>query len=828
MDSPSQATSQLGKILRLEKQKGCIDTAVLGGLDRFLERYMARGEKVPFAVPGPSYAALTQAQREEWLGLALATLEHPAPQVGPGAEAPVVGAGLRPAQARPASKAPASAGPAAAGPARTADLKPPPLAKGLDLPVTAVKGVAGPMAAKLGKLGIATVRDLLYHFPRRYNDFSRVKPISHLLAGEEVTILVRVWDMAAQRLRPGVVRVEAAVGDDSGNMRVTWFNPYVAKQLRPQSQVILSGRVSTFRGYLEMQNPEYELAEKTDELIHTGRIVPAYPLTEGLFPKSVRRVVKAAVDHWAAALGEFLPQELRDRQKLLDLPQAIRQVHFPASQPLLAEARRRLAFDELLLLQVGLQMEKLRWKESHPGVSMEPFPNLLGAFRASLPFSLTKGQEEALAQVLADLASGKPMIRLLQGEVGSGKTVVALMALLVALFSGYQGALMAPTEVLAEQHFRTITSLLARAGMAAGEAPSPLSPVALSVRLLTGGTGRTERAKTLAGVAGGQIQLLVGTHAAIQDEVSFARLGLAVIDEQHRFGVAQRLALRQKAQGSCPHVLAMTATPIPRTLALTVYGDLDVSIIGELPPGRQRVRTKCLLPAQREKAYDFMRGQVQRGRQAFIICPLIEESENIEARAAQEEYRRLSRDVFPDLRLGLLHGRMKSQEKEKVMAKFRAGELDILVSTAVVEVGIDVPNATVMLVEGAERFGLAQLHQFRGRVGRGEHPSYCLLLEGNPSEEGQERLKVIEKTHDGFALAQADLDMRGPGEFLGTRQSGLPGLRIGRLSDLALVETARREAQGLLAEDPSLTASHHLALRRELERIWKNEGIDFN
>lgn len=762
---------------------------------------------MPFTEPDPPYHAMTPAERKQWLRKALASLDSP-----------------------PSARKPLPTLPAAGTKRAAPDSRPlkAPLAYGPDLPVTSAKGVAGPMAAKLRKLGIETIRDLLYFFPRRYNDFSRIKPVSALRPGEEVTVLVRVWDIASQKVRPWLSLVEAAVGDDSGNIRVTWFNPYVAKQIRPQSQVILSGRVSTFRGYLAMQNPEFELAEKAEELIHTGRIVPVYPLTEGLYPKPLRRVVKAAVDSWATALSEFLPEELRVRLSLLCLSDAIRNVHFPGSQALLAQSRRRLAFDELFLMQLGMQIQKRRWQEAQPGIALEAPQGLLEAFRASLPFPLTDGQEVALARVLADMATGRPMVRLLQGDVGSGKTVVALMALLVALFCGRQGALMAPTEVLAEQHFRTITALLNRAGLVEGEAPSepyPFTPVA---RLLTGHTSRSDKARILSAMASGQSHLLVSTHAAIQEGVTFASLGLAVIDEQHRFGVAQRMALRQKTQGYSPHLLAMTATPIPRTLALTVYGDLDVSTISELPPGRQRVQTKWLRPEQREKAYDFIRRQIEKGRQVFIICPLIEESESVEARAAQDEYQRLSRDVFPDLKLGLLHGRMKGQAKEKVMASFRAGDLDILVSTAVVEVGIDVPNATVMLVEGAERFGLAQLHQFRGRVGRGEHPSYCLLLEGNPSEDGNERLRVIEKTYDGFALAQADLEMRGPGEFLGTRQSGLLNLRIARLSDLALMETARQEAQGLLTHDPSLQDPQVLALRQELERVWKNDGVDFN
>jgi len=800
---PAQVITQLGKILLLEKQKGYSDTAVVGGLDRFLERCCSGGSSLPFSGPAPAYASMTREERTKWLASALAAMESPASRVAP----PISPA----THSRP----------------RVMQKVTLP-GKDLSLPVTAVKGVAGPMAARLGKLGITTVRDLLYHFPRRYNDFSQMKPISQLRPGEEVTIPVHVWDIVVQRTGPKSSRVEAAVGDDSGNMRVTWFNPYVARQIKPRSQVILSGRVSTFRGFLEMQNPEFELADKTEELIHTGRIVPVYPLTEGLYAKPVRRMVKAAVDQWATALGEFLPEGLRVEQGLLDLPQAIREIHFPSNQQSMEAARRRIAFDELLLLQVGMQMQKRRWREAQPGVSLSPVPEILEAFRSSLPFPLTDGQNEALRDVMADLSGQHPMIRLLQGDVGSGKTIVALMGLLVAIFNGHQGALMAPTEVLAEQHYRTITSLLASAGMIEGERPASPYPFVPLVRLLTGSTRKSEKTRILEEIARGDVHLLISTHAAIQEEVTFARLGLAVIDEQHRFGVAQRLALRQKAQGYSPHVLAMTATPIPRTLALTVYGDLDLSIISELPAGRQKVQTKWLHPAQRDKAYDFMRRQVKEGRQAFIICPLIEESENIEARAAQEEYRRLSREVFPDLELGLLHGRMKGQEKEKVMSEFRNGKLNILVSTAVVEVGIDVPNATVMLVEGAERFGLSQLHQFRGRVGRGEYPSFCLLLEGSPSEDGRERLKVIERTHDGFALAQADLDLRGPGEFLGTRQSGLLGLRIARLSDLSLLEASRTEAQKLLASDPSLSEEQHLALRQELSRIWKEEGVDFN
>lgn len=428
---------------------------------------------------------------------------------------------------------------------------------------------------------------------------------------------------------------------------------------------------------------------------------------------------------------------------------------------------------------------------------------LLQAYLSSLPFTLTDAQQQVLMQILDDMARGKPMSRLLQGEVGSGKTVVALGALLIAVANGFQGVLMAPTEVLAEQHYKSIAQLLSQ-----GKVPEAAD---LKIQLLTGSTTKGEREKILEGLNQGLIHIVIGTHAVIQVGVSFHRLGLAIIDEQHRFGVMQRGAMRQK--GYNPHVLVMTATPIPRTLALSLYGDLDISVIDQIPPGRQPVSTRVLSPNQRHKAYEFVRRQAHEGRQTFVICPLIEESEKIEARAATKEYVRLSTNVFPDLRLGLLHGRMKAADKEKIMSSFRAGQLDILVSTSVVEVGIDIPNATVILVEGAERFGLSQLHQLRGRVGRGEHPSFCLLVEGVSSMDGRRRLSLMEKTNDGFRLAEEDMQMRGPGDVWGTRQSGWPDLRIATLSDLPLLETAREEAIQLLRHDPVLAQYPALTLR---------------
>ncbi|MFC1990519.1 ATP-dependent DNA helicase RecG, partial [Chloroflexota bacterium] len=490
-------------------------------------------------------------------------------------------------------------------------------------------------------------------------------------------------------------------------------------------------------------------------------------------------------------------------------------------------ARIRLAFDELFLLQLGVQSKKHDWQQGQPGNPLSTRTSVLEAFLQSLPFELTPAQHRVLKELLDDLEKPQPMSRLLQGEVGSGKTVVAAAALIMAAANGSQGAFMAPTEILAEQHFSTICQLLYRAGELEGKddylhSYSGLLSRPLTVALLIGDINQVRKRELRQRILDGDIDIIIGTHALIQKGVEFHRLGLAVVDEQHRFGVAQRSELRQK--GFNPHVLVMTATPIPRTLALTLYGDLDLSVIDQLPPGRQAIKTKWLKPAQRNSAYAFIRRQVSEGRQAFIICPLVEESEVIQARAAIAEYERLSKEVFPELRLGLLHGRMSAAEKDEAMRHFRSGELDILVATPVVEVGIDVPNATVMLVESADRFGLSQLHQFRGRVGRGQEQSYCMLLAQNPSEVARERLDIIEKTQDGFQLAEEDLKLRGPGEFFGTRQSGLPDLRMAKLSDVALLELARSEAIRLFEIDPELEKAEHLPLAKELARVWPEAG----
>jgi ATP-dependent DNA helicase RecG len=805
----------LRKILELERQRGYADTAVIGGLDRFLRNWSAQAEG---SVAGPralgrfrhlfnaGYAAMEMGWRREWAGKVLAFLDEMDGKAAPAA-------GQAAAPSAPRKKSPRQ--PAA----------PPPAASALDAPVTAVRGIKENLAEKFGKMGVRTVRDLLYFFPHRHIDYSQVRFVSQLVEGEEQTIVANVWQ--AQETRPGGRRsTEAIVGDETGNIRVIWFNqPYLAKTLTTNSRIMISGRVSLFRGRHVFQSPEWEIIDGQD-LVHTARLVPVYPLTAGLRPRQVRKLMKDFIDGWADRLPEFLPAGLRRRLGLLELPAAIAQAHYPEDTTMKDRARVRLAFDELFLLQLGVMRKKRDWQEGRPGNPLDTGVALVNKFLSSLPFKLTRAQDRVLGEILADLRRPQPMSRLLQGEVGSGKTVVATAALLTAAANRFQGAFMAPTEILAEQHFQTLRRLLSNLGREEGDGYlygyAGLMERPLRVALLIGDIRQGGKRQIQKQIASGDIDIAIGTHALVQKGVGFQRLGLAVVDEQHRFGVEQRSALREK--GFNPHMLVMTATPIPRTLALTLYGDLDLSVIDELPPGRQAVRTKWLRPEQRESAYAFIRKQVAAGRQAFILCPLIEESEAIAAQAATVEHERLSRGVFPDLRLGLLHGRLSSKEKDAVMEAFRRGETDILVSTPVIEVGIDIPNATVMLIESADRFGLAQLHQFRGRVGRGKEQSYCMLLAENASEVGRERLDIIEMVQDGFKLAEEDLRLRGPGEFFGTRQSGLPDLRMARMSDVALLETARREATGLFQEDPALKKAEHRALAAELARVWTASG----
>jgi ATP-dependent DNA helicase RecG len=808
----------LRKILALEREKGYNDSAVFGGLNKFLNNW---SEQVVESVPNPKtlksfrklfktdYASMTVEQRKEWVANVLDFLDELEGKASVSEKTETKKA-LPKSIKRPARPKKAPAGESV---------------KGLDLPVTAVKGISTALAGKFGKMGVKTIRDLLYFFPHRHLDYSRLKSISQLTEGEEQTIIASVWQ--AQETRPGGRRsTEAIVGDETGNIRVVWFNqPYLAKKMTTNSRIILSGRVSLFKGRHVFQSPEWEMVESQD-YVHTGRLVPVYSLTQGLRPRQVRKLLKDFIDLWAWQVEDFLPTALRERLGFLELPQAISQAHYPEDEIVKDKARRRLAFDELFLLQLGVMGKKRDWKESRPGAPFTIPRSLLDTFTKSLSFTLTAAQDKTLGEILADLEKPEPMSRLLQGEVGSGKTVVATAALLVAAANEHQAAFMAPTEILAEQHFATICELLSRMGQEEGEGYlrtyTGLLPRPLTVDLLIGDIKQSGKRQLQKAITSGEVDIVIGTHALVQKGVDFPKLGLVIVDEQHRFGVEQRSALRGK--GFSPHMLVMTATPIPRTLALTLYGDLDLSAIDELPPGRQTMKTKWLQPEQLASAYAFIRKQVEEGHQTFIICPLIEESEAIAAQAAVVEYERLSQEVFTDLRLGLLHGRLSGEAKDRVMEDFRAGNLDILVSTPVIEVGVDIPNATVMMVESADRFGLSQLHQFRGRVGRGQAQSYCILVAENPSEVGRERLDIIENTRDGFKLAEEDLKLRGPGEFFGTRQSGLPDLRMARLSDVALLELARKEATVIFEKDPEMKEAEHRLLARELARVWPKTG----
>jgi ATP-dependent DNA helicase RecG len=684
---------------------------------------------------------------------------------------------------------------------------------GLDAPVSRLPSVGPRHSRHLQRLGVHTIGDLLYLFPRRYDDYSQLKTIDRLQYGEDVTIIGNVWDVKSREARhKNLTIVEAIVGDATGTIQVTWFNPYIARQLRPGRSIVLSGKVDQRLGRVVMTSPSWEPLDK--ELIHTGRLVPVYPLTEGIGGRWLRGLMKQAVASWATRMPDYSPAEVQQRAGLLSLGRAIEQIHFPDNLNLLDAARRRLAFDEFFLIQIGAMRTRAEWRRQ-PGRALAADAALLDLYKSSLPFELTQAQQRAISDVSADLSLPEPMSRLLQGDVGSGKTVVAGAAIWTAASNGAQAAVMAPTEILAEQHYRTLSSLL-------GSLAHPGREGTLRVAMLIGSQKPDEKESIRQAIARGEVDVAVGTHALIQESVAFHDLALVIIDEQHRFGVRQRAALRGK--GFHPHVLVMSATPIPRSLALTVYGDLDLSTIDELPVGRQPIRTHWIRPWERERAYAFVRAQVAEGRQAFVICPLVEESEVFDAKAAVDEHLRLQKDVFPDLRLGLLHGRMKGEEKESVMRAFREGDLHILVSTSVVEVGIDVPNATVMLVEGAERFGLAQLHQFRGRVGRGEHQSYCLLVSEAAEGDAAERLQALVDSDDGFVLAEKDLQLRGPGDFLGTRQSGLPALRLARLSDLRTLELARTEAKRLLDSDPDLAQPEHQGLARQIDRFWQGQS----
>lgn len=658
----------------------------------------------------------------------------------------------------------------------------------LDDSILLLRGVGDKRAEDLAQLGIATVRDLLFHFPRTYEDRRNVTPIRDVHEGDSPTLLAEVVKSRVVRLRRQMSLTEVTLKDDSGMLRAVWFGQhFLARVFKPGVRGYFTGPVGKWNGPA-LRNPDYELLSGDEEdLLNTGRIVPVYRLTEGISQRILRRLIRTALDAITEPLPESLPAATRKRHNFPSVADAIRVVHFPNDFEAAYAARNRFVFEELLGIQIGVLASRARrHHECKKNIHTVAGPHL-NTLRKHIPFALTSAQQRAIDDILRDMTSSRPMARLLQGDVGCGKTIVALHAIAAAADGGYQTAVMAPTEILAEQHAVVLHDYL--------------SPLGIDVALLT---GTSDNAKFLRGqIAKGAAQVVVGTHALIQGSTQFHKLGLVIIDEQHRFGVVQRSTLAEK--GLEPDILHMTATPIPRTLAITVYGGMDISVIDELPPGRTPVKTRKITPAKISDMYDYVRKQAARGLQTYIVCPLVEESSAREAKAVVQHVDELVRGPLHDLRVGLMHGRLAPREKDAVMHAFKRGELDVLVSTSVIEVGIDCPNATTMIIEDASQFGLTQLHQLRGRVGRGQEQSHCFLLGKAKTDDGRKRIEIMCTTTNGFEIAEADLELRGPGEFQGVRQAGMGDLRVADLvRDARLLDAARREAKEILETDPAL------------------------
>lgn len=843
MTTERRPTQTLQLMLEREAKLGFEDRAVVGGLDQFLRNVLNDGEQRSFfsrivaALPKEGYAALSPDERKQWASRVATALKpgsshrssshrsssHKQAQrrTGTAQSRQSVSENRTESNKTEQNRTQKRTKSSRSRPIVAFDDENP-LARDVS-----VLGRIPPISRKaLASLDINTVYDLLWHLPRRYEDWRNVRSISDALEGIELTIVGEVASIGVKYLRGGRTATEAVVRDGSGSLRVWWWQqPYLARTLKAGMRVGLSGQIAVRGRQLQMQSPEWErLDDPNDDTVHVGRLSPVYPRSKGLPNRTVRRLAHAAVRDYLPLLGETLPPRVVAEQRFPSESDALRMIHFPDRLEDVETGKERIAFQELLSIQLAVLARK---REARMRADAPPIPmpgDFLDKFIGALPFELTTAQQRVLTEIRNDMFRREPMARLLQGDVGSGKTVVAAAAMLAAVRAGHQTVLMAPTEVLAAQHYETFQRLFSGAEHRSDDhlwhnyslAPALGRPVRMA--LLTGSMRAARKRQIHQEMENGMLDLVVGTHALIQESANFKDIGLAVVDEQHRFGVMQRDALRGK--GGSPHLLVMTATPIPRTLALTVYGELDSSVIDELPPGRQRVRTQVVEPSQREElVYPRILEEARQGRQTFVICPLVEESEKLESKAATEQYEFLRsvplRELAPRIRL--LHGRMSSEQKQSVMSDLANGDADVLVSTIVVEVGVDLPRATVMVIEGAERFGLAQLHQLRGRVGRSDMQSNCYLISDTEIEQSQRRLDLMVQMSDGFKLAEADLEMRGPGEYFGTRQSGLPELRVAKLSDHRTLNLARNWASRILEEDPNLRAPEHRLLRIQAE-----------
>ena len=814
--SSDHATKSLKNVLNLERKLEFTDRAVMGGLDRFISHIATQLGWIRDVEPlkGTNYAALSPGQRHRWASAILGQLgsTNSAQRISKKTKSKTTSNPLRqPSKTRAKYD--------------------------LNTPISDLIFIHKATRSKLTRLGVRNLRDLLRLFPNRHVDYSKVTKIQDAIHGEMTTVVGRVIRSEVAKIGPAPGAAKITINDGTELLEATFFRQaYLTHKIKQGSLITLSGEIGSFNNRLQMQNPEHEQLydenshdsqENNSHLTHAGILLPVYPSTDGLAQRSLRSATRKSLDVGLPVLDEFLTQDIKNRHSLADLSEAYESIHYPKSINDQLQARRRLAFDELFMYQLAALKRRWEWRDRQSGILIDgdKGQRVVASFLNSLEFHLTIDQKESLNTLLKDMASGAPMGRLLQGEVGSGKTVVALCALLAVSSAGYQGAFMAPTEVLAEQHFLSIANQL-NAESVSNEPKDTVRQAILpsstnhriNIVLLTGSLQASVKSRIQQMIADGEADLIIGTHALLQDQVMIPRLGLAVVDEQHRFGVEQRGALTQKTPR--PHLLGMSATPIPRTLSLTIYGDLDITTLKILPEGRQPITTSLATnEVAKNHTYELVRQQIAHGKQAFVVCPLIEPSDSIESASALEELKTLQQGEFKNLRVGLLHGRMKLAEKQDVMERVRNKQIDVLVATPVIEVGMDIPNATVMIIMSANRFGLAQLHQLRGRVGRGKDESYCILMANSKDDLANERIEAMVKYSDGFVLAEEDLRIRGPGDFMGTRQSGWDELKIATIDDVDLLRVARKEATNLMADKTLDTLNANPKLLSELTRV---------